>query len=176
MNRSCRVGILLATGALVAAAALAAPVEEEDEAPPAPAVEKEVPFPPYPSAESLVRFDAGTATANAFFLDGTSLSIGDDAVVRFVLVIRAPSGVENVSFEGIRCESLERRLYATGRADRTWSKSRNSKWMEISSSTLSLPHLALARQYLCDHGLPIRSPRQGLEAIRRGGQANMYGS
>lgn len=175
MNRFLRIPVIVAAGMLLTACASAAPMDEEEELPAA-AVEKDVPFPPFPSAELLVRFDAGAASANAFFLDRTSLSIGDDEVVRFVLVIRAPSGVENVSFEGIRCQSMERRLYATGRSDRTWSKSRNSSWMAIGGSTLSLPHHALARQYLCDHGLPIRSPRQGLEAIRRGGQANWFGT
>lgn len=138
--------------------------------------EEEVAYPPFPSTDSLLPFDAGAASGNRFMIDPMSLSVGRDRVVRFVLVIRSPSGVENVSFEGLRCETLERRLYAVGRADRTWSRSRNDKWMEISSSTLSLPHMALARRYFCDQGIAIRSAKEGIEAIRRGGPRGWLGS
>lgn len=138
--------------------------------------EVEVAFPEYPTADSLLAFDAGAASGNRFLIDQKSISVGPDRVVRYVLVIRSPGGVDNVSFEGMRCETLERRLYATGRADRTWSRSRNDKWMEITSSTLSLPHMALAREYLCDHGIPIRSAKEGIAAIRRGGQPGWLGN
>lgn len=138
--------------------------------------EADVAFPAFPDADSLLPFDAGAASGNRFLIDQKSISVGQDRIIRYVLVVRSPSGVENVSFEGMRCETLERRLYATGRADRTWSRSRNDKWMEISSSTLSLPHMALARLYLCDHGLPIRSAMEGISAIRRGGPAGWFGN
>ncbi|MGB7989879.1 MAG: CNP1-like family protein [Candidatus Methylophosphatis roskildensis] len=148
-----------------------AQADEADESDPATAKEKEieVEFPPYPNADSLLAFDAGAASGNRFMIDQTSISIGQDGVIRYVLVIRSPSGVDNVRFEGMRCETLERRLYATGRDDRTWSRSRNDKWVKITSSTLSLPHMALARLYLCDNRIPIRSAREGIEAIHRGG-------
>lgn len=151
--------------------------DEGDESGPESAKKEEeaVAYPPFPSANALLAFDAGAASGNRFLIDQTSLSVGRDRVVRFVLVIRTPSGVDNVSFEGLRCETLERRLYATGRADRTWSRSRNDKWMKISASTLSLPHMALARQYLCDQGIPIQSAREGVEAIRRGGPRGWLG-
>lgn len=151
--------------------AVYAQVDETDESEPAVAKEKEiaVEFPPYPNAGSLLAFDAGAASGNRFMIDQTSISIGPDGVIRYVLVIRSQSGVDNVRFEGMRCETLERRLYATGRDDRTWSRSRNDKWMKISRSTLSLPHMALASLYLCDNRIPIRSAREAIEAIRRGG-------
>ena len=155
---------------------LSAQADDEDPVAEPAVKEAEVPFPAYPAPESLLAFDAGPASGNKFMIDQKSISIGEDRVVRYVLVIRSPSGVDNVSFEGMRCETLERRLYATGRADRTWSRSRNDKWMAIANSTLSLPHMALARQYLCDRGLPIRSPREGIEAIRRGGPPGWLGS
>lgn len=137
--------------------------------------EVEVVFPAFPTADSLLHFDAGAASGNRFFIDQYSINVGNDRIIRYVLVVRSPSGVDNVSFEGMRCETLERRLYATGRADRTWSRSRNDKWMEINTSTLSLPHMALARLYLCDHGLPIRSAKDGIEALRRGGPPGWLG-
>jgi len=164
----CAIGTVLAISLVATAHAQSAETGESD---PAAANDKEleVEFPAYPDADSLLPFDAGAASGNRFMIDQQSISVGADGVIRFVLVIRSPSGVDNVSFEGIRCATFERRLYATGRDDRTWSRSRNDKWMRIPSSTLSLPHRALARLYLCDNGIPIRSAREGIEAIHRGG-------
>ena len=165
--------VLSAAGGGIAAAAPAADDGEEQQRP---AVEKEVAFPAFPATESLIPVYAGVTSTNRFLLDQTSISIGDDDVVRFVLVTRSASGVENVSFEGIRCDSLERRIYALGRSDRTWSKSRNSNWMAISSSTVSLPHWDLAKRYFCDYGLPVSSPRHVIDAIRCGSQPGWLGS
>lgn len=166
------------TAVLVTASAWGAnaQMDESDEPEPAAPQEAAVEFPAYPTAESLLPFDAGSASGNRFLIDQKSISVGADGVVRYVLVVRSPSGVENVSFEGLRCETVQRRLYATGRSDRTWSRSRNDNWMEISSSTVSLPHNALARLYLCDHGLPIRSAKEGVDALRRGGPPGWLGS
>lgn len=176
MKRAFLRTVLCAAIAVSLLGGLSAQADDEDPVAEPAVKEAEVPFPAYPVPESLLAFDAGSASGNKFMIDQKSISIGEDRVVRYVLVIRSPSGVDNVSFEGMRCETLERRLYATGRADRTWSRSRNDKWMAISSSTLSLPHMALARLYLCDHGLPIRSAREGIEAIRRGGPPGWLGS
>ena len=155
----------------------AAPMEDEDSGePPPPIAEKEVALPPFPSSEALIPVYAGVTSSNRFFLDRSSLAIGDEDIVRFVLVTRSPSGVENVSFEGVRCQTFERRIYAVGRSDRTWSKSRNAKWMRISSSTISLPHWELARRYFCDFGLPVGSPSQILDAVRRGGPPGWLGT
>ena len=167
------IGTLLAISFIGAVRAQADGADEPDPAA-AKVKEVEVEFPAYPNADSLLAFDAGAASGNRFMIDRNSISVGPDRVIRYVLVIRSPSGVDNVRFEGMRCETLERRLYATGRDDRTWSKSRNEKWMKITSSTLSLPHMALARLYLCDNGIPIRSPREGIEAIRRGGPPGLF--
>lgn len=154
----------------------AVPPEDGGEDEQRPAVEKEVALPAFPADDSLIPVYAGVTSTSRFLLDQTSISIGDDGVVRFVLVTRSSSGVENVSFEGIRCYSLERRIYAVGRSDRAWSKSRNANWMPISSSTVSLPHWELAKRYFCDYGLPVSSPRHAIEAIRRGGQPGWLGS
>src|SRR5207247_2560510 len=48
-----------------------------------------------------------------FFIDPESVSVGEDRIVRYVLVARSPSGSESVTFEGIRCLG-EYRVYAVG--------------------------------------------------------------
>ena len=80
-----------------------------------PWVEIQAELPPYPQTENLLKFDAGPASDNSHYVDAPSISVGEDAVVRFTLVIKSPSGAMNVSYEGIRCQTAEKRTYAYGR-------------------------------------------------------------
>jgi hypothetical protein len=85
-------------------------------------------------------------------------------VVRYVLVVRSPRGAENVTFEGIRCASGERRLYAIGQGDGTWVASRNVAWEPISFNTYNRPQAALAKEYFCDG---TTSPVSDVDEARR---------
>ena len=93
--------------------------------------ERVVDLPAAPLPENLLPFYVSAATDNEFFVDGTSLTVGPDGVVRYVLVVQAAGGARNISFEGLRCETRERRVYAFGRPDGTWSKSRNDSWQRV---------------------------------------------
>ena len=63
------------------------------------------------------------------------MSAGSDGVVRYSVVVKSPAGAETISFEGMRCTTGERKLYAFGRADGkgggAWSRNRNAKWEPI---------------------------------------------
>src|SRR5690348_12438531 len=80
-----------------------------------PWVEIQAQLPPYPKPENLLQFDAGPASTNLHYVDAPSLTVGEDGVIRFSLVIKSPSGAMNVSYEGIRCQTAEKRTYAYGR-------------------------------------------------------------
>jgi hypothetical protein len=112
--------------------------------------EVEVTFPPAPQPADLQRFYVSATTPNVFLVDTRSLSVGPDRVVRYVLVVRSPRGAENVTFEGIRCATGERRLYAIGQSDGSWVASRNAEWERISFNTYNRPQAALAKEYFCD--------------------------
>ena len=94
-------------------------------------VEQEAQLPGFPKAQNLVEFDAGAATSNRHYVDGSTLSVGADGVIRYVIVVRTSGGATNVNFEGIRCRARERKLYAVGRSDETWGKSRIQEWQPI---------------------------------------------
>lgn len=129
--------------------------------------ESEVVMPP-PVEESRLRaFYVSAATPNAFFVDEASLAVGDDGVVRFTLVVRTPGGAQNVTFEGIRCATGERRLYATGRADGSWVPARNDAWQPISDNTYNRPRAALAQDYLCDGPAAPRSRQHALQLLQQ---------
>ena len=69
-------------------------------------------LPAYPDVKNLMAFDAGAVTSNQHLVDTTSIKIGEDGVIRFSLVVKSSTDALNVSYEGIRCATSERKLYA----------------------------------------------------------------
>lgn len=123
-------------------------------------------LPPYPKAENQQEFYVSGIAGNRYFVDKTTLDMGKDGVVRYVLTIKARGGATNVSFEGIRCATRERKIYAIGHTDGSWSRARDSKWQPIASTSLLSYHRPLADEYLCPQGEMVASPQQALRNMR----------
>ncbi len=138
-----------------------------------PAPEAEVELPAFPRSENLVPFTVSATTNNQFLIDSAALSVGSDGVTRYTLVIVSPSGARNVSYEGMKCATGERRLYALGRADETWARARNDRWARITNSTLNRHHAALFSEYFCPITVIQQTPEQMLETLRRGGHPTL---
>ncbi|MCL5061294.1 MAG: CNP1-like family protein [Candidatus Thermoplasmatota archaeon] len=132
-----------------------------------PWVELSAQLPPIPKAENLVEFNVSSATRNRHFVDTASISAGADKVVRYSVVIEAAGGAKNVSFEGMRCETGERRLYAYGHPDGTWSKARNAGWEDIKFRSLLSYHKALFEDHFCPDGISVRDAREAVRNLRR---------
>ena len=130
--------------------------------------ESEITLPAFPTPENLIEFYASAATSNHFFIDSSTLSVGPDGVVRYVLVVKTAGGATNISFEGMRCSSVEYKLYATGRSDGIWAKSRVQEWRRIDGKQVNRHHAALFNDYFCPDQTPIANPAEGREALRRG--------
>lgn len=139
----------------------------EDDEPPR-FVEEALSLPAYPKNENLVPFDVSASSVNRFYVDAPSVSFGKDEVVRLTLVVESPSGARNVSYEGIRCATGEKKTYAYGRADGSWSRARDPAWQRIRDNALNRQHAALFRDYVCVPERIYRSPEQMLGYIRRG--------
>lgn len=134
-----------------------------------PWVEIAVQLPPFPQDDNLVPFKVGAVSDTQFKIDSESLSVGADAVIRYTLIVVSSAGAENISYEGMRCTTGERRFYAFGRSDGTWSKARNTRWTKIQGS-LNNHHVELFVNYFCNMGAPtIASPDDALRALRNGG-------
>lgn len=131
--------------------------------------EIEAQIPAFPVAENLVSFFVSATTDNTFMVDRESIAVGSDGVLRYTLVVRSASGAQNVSYEGLRCSSGERRLYAFGRSDKTWSKARSNQWVRIQESTLNRHHAALYFEYFCPGGNIVRDADEARMALRSGG-------
>lgn len=133
-----------------------------------PWVELSAQLPLYPKAENLVEFNVSSATRNRHFVDTDSISVGEDKVVRYTVVIETTGGAKNVSFEGLRCETAERRLYAYGHADGTWSKARNAGWEGIKLRSLLSYHKALYEDHFCPDGINARDAGAAVRSLQRG--------
>jgi hypothetical protein len=114
-----------------------------------PWAELQAQLPPYPKPENLLKFDAGGVTSHSYFVDSASVSVGDDGVVRYTLLVKTSGGATNVSFEGIRCEAQEVKVYAFGRPSGEWSRARDSQWRRFRASEFSNHHITLHHEFFC---------------------------
>ncbi len=130
--------------------------------------EAAVAFPDAPLDTGLLPFVPSASSSNRFFIDGATLTVGQDGVVRYVLVVLTEGGARNVSFEGMRCESREHRIYATGRVDGSWSKTRVERWRPIVNVPNNRQHAALFAEYFCPGGVIVGSADEARDALRRG--------
>jgi hypothetical protein len=121
-----------------------------------------------PQDANLLPIEIGSLTANKFAVDELSVSYGKDDVIRYTLVVTSPSGVRNVSYEGIRCEAVQRRLYAVGRQDGSWSPARSSAWVRIEGNNLNRQHAALYRDYFCKTGSSVSDTAGAVRVLRYG--------
>ena len=83
-------------------------------------------------------------------LDPSSISVGGDGITRYTLLVRTARGIDNVSYEGIRCSTQEWKMYATGRPDGGWSRTPAPRWQRIEQSGLNAIRYTLWDEYVCD--------------------------
>lgn len=110
-------------------------------------------LPAAPAKENLLSFYVSPITTMNFAVDASSVSVTPDGIVRFTLVIASPEGALNISYEGIRCKTAEKKLYATGSTNGSWSPSRNDAWSQIRDIGANRQHAALFNDYFCDSNL-----------------------
>lgn len=166
MRRVFALGCVVLVGFLSSNASAQAEFDEEYDSKRWQEVEVQLPAPP--KAESLQSFFVSAASDHAFMVDLSSLTVGGDGVVRYVLVIQAVAGGRNVTFEGIRCESRERRIYAVGRRDGSWTKARNNEWQRIQNQYANRHHAALFAEYFCPGGVIVKNASEASEALKKG--------
>jgi hypothetical protein len=128
--------------------------------------EAEVKIPTAPPSKDLKPFYVSATTQLQFALDAPSIAFGKDEVIRYVIVITTPSGAQQVSYEGIRCEKYEWRLYATMQKDGQWHKSANSRWQLIRGAGHNSYHASLAKDAFCDNSIPRRSAKEIIPLLK----------
>ncbi len=136
--------------------------------------EGKVKLPPYPKPGNLIGFEVSAATDFKFFIDSASLSVGDDGVVRYTLVARSRSGIDNVSYEGIHCRDGTYKIYAFGQSNGTWRRDALAKWRPVEAKSVMRWHQVLRRDFFCPQNIRISNAAEGLAALRRGGTTAHY--
>jgi hypothetical protein len=134
--------------------------------------EAEVVLPAPPKREDLIEFSVSASSDFRFYIDRASLSVGKDGVVRYTLLARSPAGVENVSYEGIRCVGGEFRIYAYGNPDRSW-RAVSQPWRQIAINAMQRWHQVLRREYFCPMNTIIYDAAEGIDALQRGGNRKL---
>jgi hypothetical protein len=70
----------------------------------------------------------------------------------------------------MRCDTKERRVYAAGRLDGSWSQSRRDDWMPIRDAYANRQHAALYSDYFCPVSGAVKTASEAREALLRGGR------
>lgn len=135
--------------------------------------ELEAKIPPYPQDKNLVLLDVGRAQGHRFYVDGASISRGEDGVMRYTTVVKAAGGASNVTFEGMRCETREHKLYALGRTDGSWVRARDPKWSRVVHSESAPHHGTLFRDYFCPSRYFLPAPKDVVGALKSGQPLNL---
>jgi CNP1-like family protein len=129
--------------------------------------ESAVTLPPWPKKENLIEFHVSNATSFRFYVDAPSVSISNDNIVRYTLVARSAAGVDNISYEGMRCAEVQYRIYAYGQ-DGKWA-ARESEWRDIEPMAIQRWHNELRLRFFCRDRGTILNAAEGVDALRRGG-------
>lgn len=124
-------------------------------------------FPAFPENANLIPLDVGPTVTSSFYVDEKSISLAADGVVRFSLVVRGSGGAQNVSFEGIRCETAERKLYAIGRDGREWVRPRADGWQRIVDNAFNRQHALLAKDFFCPQGSILPNRDEIVRSLRQ---------
>jgi CNP1-like family len=114
--------------------------------------------PAYPRDSDLAEIKLLNPTPNRFFVDTSSLTVGKDRIVRFVLVIRTPTNETNVRFSGMHCEEREWKDYAIVGADRSWKVDEAAQWRRIQELRYNNFQYTLYDEFFCSGGVLSSHP------------------
>lgn len=123
----------------------------------------------YPEDEDLLKVPEYSASANLVqFIDAKTLSVGEDGVVRYTVVLESATGVRNVSLEGLRCDSNEYRVYGYGTRDKKVRPLKSSAWKPLYKTKNKGFRKRLAENLICNgYGSP-NSQERILEQLEHG--------
>lgn len=128
---------------------------------------KEIDAPPPPALRTggLVPLDVA-GTSLRFGVDPASVTVGSDAVVRYVVVATSPSGTVNAMYEGIRCGTGEVKVYARHSPGSGWVPAKAAEWQALQSTPHSRHSLSVARSGACLGRSPNGSPTQIVQDLK----------
>lgn len=133
-----------------------------------PPAEVKLELPPFPRESDLVQFYPGPVGGHRYYIDATHLIVGPDRIIRYAVVMRTSGGATNTSYEGIRCQTTEQRLYATGYPGKGWVEAKTSDWVPIRSGRVNEHQAFLYSEYFCPYGAMPANKASIVNALREG--------
>jgi hypothetical protein len=127
--------------------------------------EAEAPPPPAFRADGLVPLDIPRSSLR-FGVDPASVSLGNDGIVRYVVVASSPSGAVNALYEGLRCNTAEVKVYARYNPGSGWTIAKDSTWVTLHDGRTASHSLVIARTGACVGHAPNRSAIQIVRDLR----------
>ncbi len=136
-------------------------VEEEE-------VQEETPqLPPYPRDSNLIEFAPYGRTTNRYYVDGSSVSVGRDKIVRFTVVAKSKLGGEHVAFAGVNCKRQEWKDYAYGTPEKLWRQQTDPPWQRIENLATNDYKYSLFKDFMCFGGVMSGGPAGSAKLIVR---------
>ena len=123
-------------------------------------------LPAAPAAENLLPFYVSPTATQTFAIDAKSISVGADGVVRYTLLATSAGGAKSISYEGVRCDMRQKKLYAFGHPDGSWSRARSDQWEPINGRAANRQQAVLAADYFCLGGTVAGKAADMVERIR----------
>jgi hypothetical protein len=82
-------------------------------------------------------------------VDPATVSVGDDGVVRYVVVMRNAAGSVTAAYEGVRCTTDEVKTYARSNGMGGWTTVADPQWKSLTDNMPSRHAHAITRQGAC---------------------------
>jgi hypothetical protein len=130
--------------------------------------EAEVTPPAAFSIDQLQTFEVMQGSSLSYGIDPKTLSVGEDGVVRYVLVARSTSGALNVLYQGIRCQTGEAKTYGRWDNQSSWNTGRSDDWQQLSFKGPTRPAMMLARAGICEGRTITGNPQKILNTLKKG--------
>lgn len=100
-----------------------------------------------------------------FFIDLESLSLSDDGVLHYLVVLRNRSSVSRVYFEGMNCRKNAFKRYAWARVGGPYTEPKKTRWHTIGANTRDY-HYVLSHGIFCDTGFGANQVYQIRDILR----------
>ena len=138
--------------------------------------ELDVVLPPPPQKNQFSLFQTTSQSGFQFFVDVSSIQLGEDGVVRMVLLTVSPKGSENITYEGFRCETAEYKFYASSFGfDKAWMPVKNPRWRGAFYQTANGYRGDLLKYYICIDGVNLLDERQLKVLFKKGKMSKKKG-
>jgi len=100
------------------------------------------------------------------YIDSETLTVGEDRVTRYTMVLVTRGGVRNVLYEGLRCSEGIYRTYASGTGYSELVPNTNPDWRMVEKDGAYAYRDLLATSALCTPSQVARSPREALQRLK----------